>query len=80
MVQAIRETVTVGPNGSIRLNAPQLIPGSTAEVIVLIESPNGTPNRLETLHTLQQEINLTSSAAEAWIAQLNAERHASTRI
>lgn len=81
MVQAIREIVTVGPDGSIHFNAPQLVPGTTAQVIVLIESANGTASsRLEALRVLQQNIKLTCDAAEAWIAEVDAERHASTRM
>jgi hypothetical protein len=39
MVAAIRQTVTVGPDGVIELRAPQLQPGVRAEVIILVESP-----------------------------------------
>ncbi len=37
MVAAIRQTVTVKPDGTIELRSPELRPGEQAEVIVLLE-------------------------------------------
>jgi hypothetical protein len=38
MITAFRHKVTVGSNGRIEINAPELKPGEKAEVIVLVES------------------------------------------
>lgn len=81
MVKAIREIVKVGPDRSVRVNAPELVPGTTAEVIVLVESPNGNAaNKLEAFRALQDTMKLTREAAEAWVTKATSERHASTRM
>ncbi len=38
MTYALRQTVTVQEGGLIEFRSPQLTPGATAEVIVLLES------------------------------------------
>lgn len=48
MVQAIRRTVTVGDDGSIQIRSPELAPGATAEVIVLLDgAPDPAPRLSE---------------------------------
>ena len=37
MVKALRQTVMIQPGGSIEIHSPELSPGSTAEVIILME-------------------------------------------
>jgi hypothetical protein len=46
MMNAIRQRVTVQPGGRIELYAPELEPGSHAEVIVLHESDKASGRRL----------------------------------
>jgi hypothetical protein len=82
MVRAIREIVTVGPDGKIELRAPELRQGARAEVIVLVESDQGqqTPvSPLEAFEALQRSLDLTPEAAEEWIRQAADERKASSR-
>jgi hypothetical protein len=46
VVAAIRQQVTVQPGGVIEIRSPELTPGSSAEVIVLVDSaapPAGGP-------------------------------------
>lgn len=81
MVRAIREIVTVGPDGKIELQAPELRQGSRAEVIVLVEpDQERTPvSPLEAFETLQRSLGLTTEQAEEWIRQAAEEREASSR-
>jgi hypothetical protein len=81
MVRAIREIVTVGPDGKIELHAPELRQGSRAEVIVLTEpDQEQTPvSPLEAFEALQRSLGLTPEAAEEWIRQAADERKASSR-
>jgi hypothetical protein len=81
MVRAIREIVTVGPDGKIDLRAPELRQGSRAEVIVLIEADQErTPlSPSEAFEALQQGLGLTAEAAEEWVRQAAEERKASSR-
>ncbi len=68
MVRAIREFVTVGTDGIIRVHAPEL-GGKRAEVIVF---PDPTPvsetpaTSLAALDTLQQKLQLDLSKAQEW--------------
>jgi hypothetical protein len=45
MVAAIRQRVTVQPGGVIEVRSPDLRPGSSAEVIVLVEQPASESQR-----------------------------------
>ncbi len=83
MVQAIREIVTVGSDNSIFVRAPELIPGATAEVIVLVDSENANSignARLAALKALQESVGLTAEQAEAWVKDADLERKASSRM
>jgi hypothetical protein len=81
MVRAIREIVTVGPGGSIRVQAPELREGARAEVIVLIDAGPGTPTvtPLDALDALQDSLKLSAAGARDWAERSDAERKASTR-
>jgi len=39
MIQAIRKEVVILPGGRIEIHSPDLIPGTHAEVVVLVEGP-----------------------------------------
>lgn len=78
MVRAIREIVTVGTDGIIRVHAPEL--GDTrAEVIVL---PDPTPvsktpaASLAALTLLQQNLQMDLSKAQDWAERAGQERKA----
>jgi hypothetical protein len=43
MVAAIRQQVTVQPGGVVEVRSPELTPGSSAEVIVLVEAASPPP-------------------------------------
>lgn len=74
MVAAIKQHVTVDPDGNIVIRGTDLTPGTQAEVIVLVE-PAAEPadkdaqRRLEAFRTLQQAFNLDRAAAERWAAE-----------
>jgi hypothetical protein len=82
MVRAVKQTVTVGPGGMVEIRSPELLEGSRAEVIVLVESAATTPTqqeiaeRLEALDRLQKALNLTPESAEKWMAEIRQEREA----
>jgi hypothetical protein len=84
MVRAVRQTVTVGPGGSVELRSAELPVGSRAEVIVLVDSPPAVPtqreiaDRLAALDEIQRRLALTPEATEAWLKQIREEREAST--
>lgn len=84
MVRAVRQTVTVGPCGSIELRSSELPVGSRAEVIVLVDSAPESPTqqeiaeRLAALDEIQRRLALTPEATEAWLKQVREEREAST--
>ena len=86
MVAAIRQTLTVQADGRIETRSPQLRPGATAEVIVLVESlpssalvPPTPAQSLAALEQLQRSLGLDRSRAEAWVRQVAEERAASPR-
>ena len=81
MVRAIREIVTVGPDGKIELKASDLPQGARAEVIVLVESDQvqRPVSPLEAFEALQRSLGLTAEAAEEWVRQAAEERKASSR-
>jgi hypothetical protein len=82
MVRAIREIVTVGPDGRIELQASELPQGSRAEVIVLIESDPAkpAPDALEAFDALQRSLAMTPEAAEEWVRRAAEERKVSSRL
>lgn len=77
MVAAIKQQVTVDPDGNIILRGIAVPPGTRAEVIVLFdESPASTaaapPHAdpfLTALDALQKGMNLDRAAAERWAAE-----------
>jgi hypothetical protein len=73
MVRAIKENVIIGPGGLIEIRRPELPAGTTAEVIVMIESPDAEPPPLTAL--LGRAHSGYRSGAEA-DAFLRAERDA----
>jgi hypothetical protein len=81
MVRAIREIVTVGPDGTIKVQAPELRQGTRAEVIVLLDSANQTftGDPLAALQAVQNTLGLTLSQAQEWADRSVAERAASSR-
>lgn len=85
MVRAVRQQVTVGPDGSVAIRSPELPPGARAEVIVLVESlgtpepqPTDAAARLALLDEIQRKLNLTPEKTEAWLKQVREEREAVT--
>jgi hypothetical protein len=42
MVAAIKQTVTIGPGGTVQVSSPELPAGARAEVIVLVQSESPT--------------------------------------
>jgi len=46
MVTALKQLVTVKPGGVVEVRSDELEPGTTAEVIVLVESPAEAPRSL----------------------------------
>jgi hypothetical protein len=51
MVAAIKQQVTVQPGGVIEIRSPELTPGSSAEVIVLLSSIDGPASTGRTLES-----------------------------
>jgi hypothetical protein len=43
MVQTIKERVVIQPGGLIQIRRPELVAGSTVEVIVMLEQPAAEP-------------------------------------
>jgi hypothetical protein len=82
MVQAIREFVTVGPNGTVKVQAPALREGSRAEVIVLLEpvADARSDDRLAALDALQRSVKLDESRAKEWASSNTVERKAASRL
>ncbi len=82
---AVRQTVTVSPDGRLDVPVPELTPGTVAEVIVLVAERGGSTavwpdptiaESLAALDQLQQTSNLTPEKAAAWIREIRAERDA----
>ena len=77
MRMQVKHHVTVGPGGSIEICDPSLPNGSRAEVVVQIETQEpDSARRLQLLDELQKSMNLTHEQADAWIADVRAERDA----
>lgn len=74
MVAAIKQQVTVDPDGNIILRGMAVPPGTRAEVIVLFDeapapvSANAQP-KLDAFRALQAAFNLDRAAAERWAAE-----------
>ncbi|HZZ43126.1 MAG TPA: hypothetical protein VFE58_09320 [Tepidisphaeraceae bacterium] len=72
MVAAIKQHLTVDPDGNIVIRGTNLTPGTSAEVIVLINPPTtDTPEQtpLEAFRALQASFNLDKAAADKWAAE-----------
>lgn len=52
MTNALRHKVVVKPGGLIEIRAPELAPGTLAEVIVLVESPEAQQARESVIREL----------------------------
>jgi hypothetical protein len=83
MMTAVRQTVTVSPEGRLDVAVPELSPGTVTEVIVLVEAASGPSAadsaisaRLAALDELQRSMALTPEAAAAWVREIRAERDA----
>ena len=79
MVAAIRQSVTVGQDGRIEIRSPQLLPGTKAEVIVMVESAQAISPQAA-LDELQRSMRLNQETAQAWIDQVRDERQSTTRL
>lgn len=83
MVAAIRKTVTVGPNGRIEIDAPQLPPGTRAEVIVLLPRPAEPARQDNTARPVDGKSagvpNSAISALDALQNALNLDKQAADR-
>ena len=74
MNATIRQTVTVQEEGRIEICSPDLHPGSTAEVTVVVAEPQTPSQRLALLDQFQKSLGLTQQKAEAWAKQVREER------
>jgi hypothetical protein len=74
MVAAIKQHVTVDPDGNIVLRGTALPPGTKAEVIVLVDDAPAAvapqpDSFLAALDALQKSMNLDRATAERWAAE-----------
>jgi len=67
MVHAVRKKVKVKPGGVVEVRSPELIPGSTVEVIVLQERTTGKGSGLVDLIGAGRGIYSTEDEADAFI-------------
>ena len=80
MVAAIKQHVTVDPDGNIVIRGTDLTPGTRAEVIVLVEPAPSPPAstegqaRLAAFRALQAAFNLDRASAERWSAETRSLR------
>lgn len=79
MVSAIRQIVTVSPNGTLEIHAPELAPGVRAEVIILLGTtdsqmadPAQTP--LMVWEALQKSLAISAPIAEKWSQDVRIQR------
>lgn len=86
MVRAIRQSVTIQPGGVIQVRSDELRPGATAEVIVLVDSPqtveadaSGGSGAIALLEAAQRAVRLTPDAAAQWAEHARRQRTASSR-
>ena len=78
---AVRQTVTVQAGGRLEVVAPDLVPGTVADVIVLVPTTPPPPpltadEWLGLLRQYQQAAALTPEAAAAWMGDIRLEREA----
>jgi hypothetical protein len=78
MVAAIRQTIKVEQEGRIEIRSSELHSGTTAEVIVLVNSANGR-SPLSILDDLQRSFGLSAASAEVWAQEVRTERMSNTR-
>ena len=78
---AVRQTVTVSPDGHLDVAVPELSPGTVTEVIVLV--PTASPaqpltpeERVAAWDRLRAQSNLTTEQVEQWQRDIKAERMA----
>ena len=80
MMTAVRQTLTVSPDGRLEVSVPELSPGTVAEVIVLVSTPVAEPmtpqERVAAWDRLRAKSTLTAEQAEAWIREIKDERMA----
>jgi hypothetical protein len=79
MVAAIRKIVTVSPDGILRIHDTELVPGSRAEVIVLLttveaDSVDTPPSALSAWDALQRGVAIDAPTAAQWKQAAHAER------
>ena len=79
MMTAVRQTATVSPDGRLDLAVPDLLPGTVAEVIVLVTGPSPAPEptiaeRLATLDQLRAMSTLTDDQVRQWLEDVRLER------
>lgn len=65
MTSALRKKVRVKPGGLIEISAPELAPGTLAEVIVLVEGPEAEGAREARLRELSALFEATQALPEA---------------
>lgn len=75
MTQAMRQIVRVKPGGVIEVRAPDLAPGTVAEIIVLTEAagPQYTADRAQELATLLKETQAMPQARAVSEEEIAAE-------
>ena len=65
MTNALRHKVVVKPGGLIEIRAPELAPGTLAEVIVLVESPEAQRARESVIRELAALLKVTQALPDA---------------
>lgn len=65
MTNALRQKVKVQPGGVIEIRSPELTPGVTAEVIVLMETPEGESARAARVRELAELFKTTQALPQA---------------
>jgi len=65
MTNALRQKVKVQPGGVILIRSPELTPGATAEVIVLMETLEGEPARAVRVRELAELFKTTQALPQA---------------
>lgn len=75
MTRAMRRIVRVKPGGVIEVRAPELAPGTVAEIIVLTETPGvqNTADRAQELATLLKQTQAVPQARAVSEEEIAAE-------
>lgn len=75
MTRAMRRIVRVKPGGVIEVRAPELAPGTVAEIIVLTETPGvqNTADRVQELATLLKNTQAVPQARAVSEEEIAAE-------